>query len=86
MLDITFDRCYYHNYIKIHLTCVCRQLEQENEHLGHQFRCNIAKQFQEVENNVSFYTEELQQFCAYMKNDIGTYLLACVSLNEKWKK
>ncbi|XP_011138995.1 kinesin-like protein Klp61F isoform X2 [Harpegnathos saltator] len=47
-----------------------RQLEQENEHLGHQFRCNTAKQFQEVENNLSFYTQEFRQFCDSRKNEI----------------
>ncbi|XP_032682727.1 kinesin-like protein Klp61F [Odontomachus brunneus] len=51
-----------------------RQIEKENEHLSHQFRCNIAKQFQEVESNVSLYTQELQQFCTHMKNDIGTQM------------
>lgn len=65
------NRCRYHNYFKIYLTFIHRQLEKENEHLGHQFRCNIAKQFQEVENDVSLYTQELKQFCTYMKNDIG---------------
>jgi len=46
-------------------------LEQENEHLSHQFRSNITKQFQDVENNVAVYTREFIEFCTSMKNDIG---------------
>ncbi|XP_067210795.1 kinesin-like protein Klp61F [Linepithema humile] len=49
-----------------------RQLEQENEHLSHQFRSNIAKQFQDVENNVATRTQECLQFYTSLKNDNDT--------------
>ncbi|XP_014468318.1 PREDICTED: bipolar kinesin KRP-130-like isoform X2 [Dinoponera quadriceps] len=54
-----------------------RQLEQENEHLSHQFRCSTAKQFQEIENNISLYAQELTQFCTSMKSDIGAQMEQC---------
>ncbi|XP_025994445.1 kinesin-like protein Klp61F [Solenopsis invicta] len=47
-----------------------RRLEQENEHISHQFRSNITKQFQDVENNVAAYTQKFIGFCTSMKNDI----------------
>ncbi|CAL1688462.1 unnamed protein product [Lasius platythorax] len=49
-----------------------RQLEQENEHLGHQFRCNIAKQFQDMENNVTVYSQNFLQFATSMKDKIDS--------------
>ncbi|XP_024887827.1 kinesin-like protein Klp61F [Temnothorax curvispinosus] len=51
-----------------------RQLEQENEHISHQFRSNISKQFQDVENNVAVYTREFIGFCTSMKNSIGSQM------------
>lgn len=50
---------------------VHRQLEQENEHISHQFRSNITKQFQNVENNVAVYTQEFIGFCTSVKDNIG---------------
>ncbi|KAH0953690.1 hypothetical protein HN011_005552 [Eciton burchellii] len=47
-----------------------KQLEQENKHLSHQFRCNIARQFEDMENNVKTYTQNFLQFCTLFKNDI----------------
>ncbi|XP_072752468.1 kinesin-like protein Klp61F isoform X2 [Anoplolepis gracilipes] len=49
-----------------------RQLEQENEHLGHQFRCNMAKQFQDMENNIALYSQNFLQFCTSMKSEIDS--------------
>ncbi|KAM0732655.1 Kinesin-like protein Klp61F [Formica fusca] len=49
-----------------------RQLEQENEHLSHQFRCNVTKQFQDMENNVTVYSQNFLQFCTSMKNKIDS--------------
>ncbi|XP_072756938.1 kinesin-like protein Klp61F isoform X1 [Anoplolepis gracilipes] len=49
-----------------------RQLEQENEHLGHQFRYNMAKQFQDMENNIALYSQNFLQFCTSMKSEIDS--------------
>ncbi|XP_072751582.1 kinesin-like protein Klp61F isoform X2 [Anoplolepis gracilipes] len=49
-----------------------RQLEQENEHLGHQFQCNMAKQFQDMENNIALYSQNFLQFCTSMKSEIDS--------------
>jgi len=67
---------YYDNIIvifkKIHLKIhVYRQLEQENEHISHQFRSNISKQFQDIENNVTVNTREFIDFCTSMNSNIG---------------
>ncbi|KAL6443151.1 hypothetical protein ACFW04_002832 [Cataglyphis niger] len=51
-----------------------RQLEQENEHLSHQFRCNITKQFQDMENNVTVYSQNFLQFCTSMNNKIDSQI------------
>ncbi|XP_072752743.1 uncharacterized protein [Anoplolepis gracilipes] len=45
-----------------------RQLEQENKHLDYQFRCNMAKQFPDIENNIALYSQNFLQFCTSMKN------------------
>lgn len=52
-------------------TNLSRQLEQENEHLSHQFRVNVAQQFQKMETNVTDYTQTQVQSFACIKNDIG---------------
>ncbi|XP_011875428.1 PREDICTED: bipolar kinesin KRP-130 [Vollenhovia emeryi] len=51
-----------------------RQLEQENEHISHQFRNNIAKQIQNVENNVADYTQEFIEFCTSTNNNINSQM------------
>ncbi|XP_012540169.1 kinesin-like protein Klp61F [Monomorium pharaonis] len=51
-----------------------RRLEQENEHISHQFRSNITKQFQDVENNVAAYTRKFMGFCTSMKNGIDSQM------------
>ncbi|KYN01497.1 hypothetical protein ALC62_07679 [Cyphomyrmex costatus] len=49
-----------------------RQLEKENEHISHQFRSNISKQFQNMENNITVNTQEFIDFCTSMNSDIDS--------------
>ncbi|EZA46701.1 Bipolar kinesin, partial [Ooceraea biroi] len=51
-----------------------RQLEQENEHLSHHFRSNVARQFQDMENSVKTHTQNFLQFCALLKNNIDVQM------------
>ncbi|XP_011703386.1 PREDICTED: bipolar kinesin KRP-130-like [Wasmannia auropunctata] len=51
-----------------------RQLEQENEHISHQFRSNVTKQFQDMKNNVTVYTREFIEFCTSMKSNIDSQM------------
>ncbi|XP_011640867.1 kinesin-like protein Klp61F [Pogonomyrmex barbatus] len=51
-----------------------RQLEQENEHISHQFRSNIAKQFQDVENDITVHTQKFMGFCTLMKNNVESQM------------
>ncbi|KAL0132743.1 hypothetical protein PUN28_000465 [Cardiocondyla obscurior] len=51
-----------------------RQLEQENEHICHQFQNDISKQFQNLENNVSVYTQGFVKFYTSVKNNIDSQM------------
>ncbi|XP_018317683.1 kinesin-like protein Klp61F [Mycetomoellerius zeteki] len=51
-----------------------RQLEQENEHISHQFRSNISKQFQDMENNVTVNTRGFIDFCTSMNSNIDSQM------------
>lgn len=61
----------FYNSINIVILKYNSQLEQENQHISDQFRRDIAKQFQDMENNVTVYTREFIELCTSMKNNIG---------------
>ncbi|XP_011311260.1 bipolar kinesin KRP-130 [Fopius arisanus] len=48
------------------------RVEQENEHLGEKFRLNIERQFEEANEQLSNYTQELIQFSLSTKDEINS--------------
>ena len=59
-------------YLNInYLDLLFRRVEEENENLGEQFRENIGKRFENLEQDLSFYAQELVQFHLSMKDQIG---------------
>ncbi|KYN09726.1 hypothetical protein ALC57_18247 [Trachymyrmex cornetzi] len=60
-----------------------RQLEQENEHISHQFRSNISKQFQDMENDVTANTREFIDFCTSTNSNIDIFIDSRMELFKK---
>lgn len=52
------------------------RVEEENENLGQQFRKNIAKRFENIEQDLSLYAQELVQFHLSMKDQVGNQTAA----------
>ncbi|XP_012285273.1 kinesin-like protein Klp61F [Orussus abietinus] len=48
-----------------------KQVEEENENLGHQFKEHITQRFVNIEKDLSVYTQDLVQFFLSMKDKIG---------------
>lgn len=53
-----------------------RRVEEENENLGQQFRKNISKRFQSIEQDLSFHAQQLVQSHLSMKDQIGVQTAA----------
>lgn len=63
-------------FLKYHLNF--RQVEEENESLGQQFRQEMLQRFQQVDKDVGNYTQELVGFCSSLKDQMN-------SLNQQSK-
>lgn len=48
-----------------------KRVEEENDNLGQQFRKNISQRFETIEQDLSFYAQELVQFHLSMKEQVG---------------